>query len=205
MTGSGLVSEINQYASSTGTPTTVLRKTLITYGSWSNGPPANCASVQFVVVKYSWCAVSVLDGSGNVLSETRYTYDEYSPQATTNTPQWTSITGSRGNQGTTISTALSLPNGQSGAFGSSLTTHFHYYDAPGNVYQSQDANGQSTTCGSTAAQGNTTKSCGNSSTTSYTLPISGLSSSASTTYDCIGGVATGVTDLNGNSSSIRLQ
>ncbi len=197
--GSGLVSQINQYAYSSGAPTTLLRQTTIQFGSWSNGPPSGCVGLINNVASVP-CVVSVLDGNSNLLSETRYTYDEYSPQPTTGTPQQGGIFGSRGNP-TTISTALSLNNGQYGQFASSLTTHFQYYDT-GNLYKSQDANGQWTTYNySTAAQGNTTKSCGNSFPTSYTLPISGLSSSASITYDCIGAVVTSTTDINGNTAN----
>ncbi len=178
---SGLVAEVDQSAYGSA-PGSTIRSTYISYASLGNNIFDHPASV------------TVTDGgpSGHVLSKTTYTYDEYTPQASTGTPQHGSITGSRGNATTIQSTIIGA---------TTLTRHFKYYDT-GTLYQSQDVNGQWTTYNyDTTAQGNSTRSCGNSFPTSVTLPISGLSSLASTTYDCIGGVATAATDLNGNSGS----
>jgi RHS repeat-associated protein len=181
--GSGLVSETDNYAYSSGVPSTLIRKTLIGYTTLGN----NITDRPGRIITY--------DGNNKVLSQTGYAFDEYSTyplQPTTGTPQQGSISGARGNVTTIVSTVTGT---------TALTRHFAYYDT-GNVYKSYDVNGQITTYNySTAAQGNSTKSCGNSFPTSVTLPISGLSSSASTTYDCIGGVVTAATDLNGNSGS----
>jgi len=180
----GLVTEVDQSAYGSA-PGSTIRSTYISYASLGNNIFDHPASV------------TVTDGgpTGHVLSKTTYTYDEYTTyplQQTTNTPQHNSISGSRGNATTIASTVIET---------TTLTRHFAYYDT-GNVYKGYDVNAAVTTYNySTTAQGNTTKSCGNSFPTSYTLPISGLSSSASTTYDCIGGVATAATDLNGNSGS----
>jgi RHS repeat-associated protein len=178
-----LVTESDEYAYASGTPTTLARKTVISYASLGNGIGDHPASVV------------VQDGSANVISTTNYGYDEYSTyplQPTTGTPQLVSITGSRGNA-TTVSNLVS---------GSTyLTKHSSYYDT-GNVYQSYDVDGAITTYNyGTAPQGNSTISCGNSFPTGFTLPITGLSTSASTTWNCFGGVATVLTDLNGNSTS----
>jgi RHS repeat-associated protein len=182
-TGSGLVNVRDIYAFSSGPPTTLIRHTVITYPTLGN----NITDQPGTVTTY--------DGNNSVLSQATYTYDEYSTyplQPTTGTPQHGTISGARGNPTTIASTVIGA---------TTLTRHFAYYDT-GNVYKSYDVNGQITTYNySTVAQGNSTKSCGNSFSTSVTLPISGLSSSASTTYDCIGGMATGATDLNGNSGS----
>ena len=181
--GSGLVTENDEYAYSSGAPTTLARKTLISYASLTNN----------IVDRPS--SVIVYDGGSHVLSQTAYTYDEYTTyplQSTTGTPQHNSISGSRGNSTTLASTVIGA---------TTLTRHFAYYDT-GNVYKDYDVNGQITTYNYDATvQGNSTRSCGNSFPTSVTLPISGLSSLASTTYDCIGGVSTAGTDLNGNSRS----
>jgi RHS repeat-associated protein len=201
-TGTGLATNIKEYAYSTGAPTTLLRQTSIFYGNYfTNQFGEGCTAMGNNIVDKA-CEVVVYDGSNNVLSKAIYNYDEYSTyplQPTTGTPQHGSISGSRGNL-TSVSTAISW-NPSTHAVSSWLTRHFKYYDT-GNVYQSQDVNTQWTTHNySTAVQGNTTKSCGNSFSTSYTLPISGLSSSASTTYDCIGGVVTNATDVNGSTST----
>jgi RHS repeat-associated protein len=175
-----LVTETDQYAYASGTPTTLARKSVISYASLGNGIVDHPSSVV------------VQDGSANVLSTTNYTYDEYSTyplQPTNGTPQHVSITGSRGNA-TTVSNLVS---------GSTyLTRHSSYYDT-GTIYQAYDVNGAVTTYNyDTTVQGNTTKSCGNSFVTGFTLPISNLSALASETWDCIGGVVTAVADLNGN-------
>lgn len=175
----GLATEVDQTAYGT-TPGSNIRSTYITYASLTNNIFDHPGTV------------TVTDGgpSGHVLSKTTYTYDEYSTyplQQTTGTPQHGSISGSRGNATTITSTVIGT---------TTLTRHFAYFDT-GNVYQVYDINGAVTTYN----YDNTAQSCGNSFVTSVTLPISGLSSQASTTYDCIGGVATAATDLNGNSSS----
>ena len=178
----GLITETDQYAYASGAPTVLARQTQILYSSLGN------------ILDHPG-SVIVYDGSGNVFSRTTYGYDEssYPVQPTTGTPQHTSVTGSRGN----VTTITSYINSST----STLSRHFQYYDT-GTLYKSFDVNGAVTTYNyDTTVQGNSTKSCGNSFPTGFTLPITGLSSSASTTWNCIGGVATAVTDLNGNSSS----
>ena len=174
----GLVTETDQYGYFAGFPGGLLQKTVISYASF--GEPAS---------------VVVTDLNGNTLSKSTYIYDEYSTyplQQTSGTPQHVSVTGSRGNATTIASTIISS---------TTLTKHFSYYDT-GNVYQAYDVNGAITTYAyGTATQGDSTISCGNSFSTSFTLPIAGLSSAASTTWNCVGGVATGSTDLNGKSIS----
>jgi hypothetical protein len=181
--GSGLINEMDTYALSSGSPTTLIRKVVIGYPTLGNNIIDEPASI------------TTYDGNNKVLSQTSYTYDEYSTyplQGTSGTPQHGSISGARGNATTITSTVIGT---------TTLTRHFAYYDT-GNVYKSYDVNGAVNTYNySSTAQGNSTQSCGNSFSTSVTLPISGLSSLASTTYDCIGGVITAVTDLNGNSTT----
>jgi RHS repeat-associated protein len=175
----GLLTSTSQTAWGAGAPGSMLRNTTYTYASLNNG----------IVDRIS--SVIVRDGSSGypTISQTNYTYDEGTPQATSGTPQHITITGHRGNP-TTISTLVG---------GSTwLTRHISYYDT-GTVYKTTDVNGAVTTYNyDTTAQGNTTKSCGNSFPTSVTLPITGLGTS--TVWDCVGGVATQSTDVNGNST-----
>jgi len=181
----GLVTEVDQSAYGSA-PGSTIRSTYISYASLGNNIYDHPASV------------SITDGgqSGHVLSKTTYTYDEYTTyplQQTTNTPQHGSISGSRGNATTIASTVIGT---------TTLTRHFAYYDT-GNVYKSYDVNGAITTYNydTTAWETNTTKSCGNSFATGLTLPISGLSTNAYTTWNCIGGVVIGSTDLNNNTTT----
>jgi RHS repeat-associated protein len=177
----GLLGKVDQYAYGSGAPGSLAQETRIGYDSLLGN-----------IVDHP-LSVKVYDGNSNLLSWTNYGYDEYSTyplQTTSGTPQHTSVTGSRGN-------ATTITNYSKAAGG--LTQHNSYYDT-GNVYQTYDVNGATSTYNYDAtAQGNSTKSCGNSFATSVNLPISGLSTS--TTWNCIGGVATAVTDLNGNSIS----
>ena len=177
--GAGLVTERDQYDYGTGGPGSPLRKTSISYANFGNA------------ISDRPSIVTVADGSGNTLSSTTYTYDEYSTyplQASSGTPQHQTVTNTRGNP-TTIVYAV--------AGAKTLTRHFSYYDT-GTVYQSYDVNGAITTnVYSTATQGNTTASCGNSFPTEIDLPISGLSTKVQ--WDCFGAVPLKVTDADGNS------
>src|SRR5689334_11150290 len=65
-----------------------------------------------------------------------------------------------------------------------LTNHFEYYDT-GTVYKSYDVNGAITTYKYPDAN----STCGNAFATGFTLPITGLSILASTTWNCVGAVA----------------
>ena len=180
----GLVTEVDQ-SSYGSAPGSTMRSTYISYASLANNIFDHPASV------------TITDGgpSGHVLSKTTYTYDEYTTyplQPTTNTPQHNQHLRLARQRYHVASTVIGT---------TTLTRHFAYYDT-GNVYKSYDVNAAITTYNyDTAVQGNSTKSCGNSFPTSVTLPISGLVIFGIDTYDCIGGVATAATDLNGNSSS----
>jgi RHS repeat-associated protein len=169
--GYGNVTETDQYDFGGSTPT---QKTLIAYDSTlGNGIVDHPSSV------------IVEDGANNLKSKTTYAYDETTPQATSGTPQHVAVicnpgyTKCRGNT-TTVTTYSSAT--------STLIRSIKYYDT-GNVYQSQDVNGQWTTF--------TYGACGNSFLTSVSMP---LSLSKSMTWNCTGGVATSATDENGKVS-----
>jgi hypothetical protein len=177
----GLVTEVDQYAYGSGAPGALLRKTLISYGSW-NG--TQCVSLGNNILDRP-CQTIVQDGSANVIAKTAYAYDEYAVSANSGTPpQHQGVTGSRGNL-TTV-TSYSSTNG-------SLSRHFNYYDT-GTVNVATDVNGAQTTYGYSAS------SCGYSFPTSITLPVTGLSRSMA--YNCTGGVMTSGTDENSKVTSL---
>lgn len=89
---SGLPTEEDDYGYGLGAYGGLLRKTLITYASLSNGILDKPATV------------TVEDGSNNVWAKTTYTYDEdINSLAASGSPQLKSVSGSRGNV-TTITT-----------------------------------------------------------------------------------------------------
>jgi len=178
----GMVTEVDEYAYGSGAPGALVRKTLTTYASLTNGIVSKPASV------------TVEDGSGTIKSQTTFCYDEGtpsgttscaaagSPTATSGTPQHVSITGSRGN----LSTTTSLVSGST-----ILAKTFTYYDT-GNINVATDVNGAQTTLNYGSG------SCGNSFPTSVSEP---LSLSESIVWNCTGGVATSATDENGKTAS----
>jgi RHS repeat-associated protein len=179
----GMVTEVDEYAYGSGSPGALVRKTLTTYASLTNGIVSNPASV------------TVEDGSGNIKSQATYCYDEGtpsgtttcnaagSPTATSGTPQHVSIMGSRGN----LTTTTSLVSGTT-----VLAKTSTYYDT-GNMKVVTDVNGAQTTFNYGSG------SCGNSFATSVSEP---LSLSRSVFWNCTGAVATSATDENGNTASI---
>jgi RHS repeat-associated protein len=180
----GLVTEKDEYAYGSGAPGSIVRKTLTSYASLTNGIVNRPASV------------TVEDGSSNVKAKTTYCYDEATPSGTTTcgstgaptatsgTPQHVAVTGSRGN----TTTITSLVQGST-----ILGKTFTYYDT-GNVLTATDVNGAITTY--TYGSGT---SCGNSFVTSVSEP---LSLSRSMVWNCTGGVETSVTDENSQIVSI---
>jgi hypothetical protein len=166
----GLVTERDEYAYGVGAPGSLTRKTLTTYASLGNGIVNRPATV------------TVQDGSGNVKSQTTYTYDQGTITPTSGTPQHVSVTGSRGN----LTTASYLVQGTT-----TLSKTYTYYDT-GTVNTATDVNGAQTT------YNYGTGSCGNSFVTSVSEP---LSLSRSMTWNCTGGVELTVTDENGRTAS----
>jgi RHS repeat-associated protein len=141
---SGLVTETDEYAYGSGSPGSIVRKTLTTYASLGNGIVSMPSSI------------TVEDGSGNIGAEVSYAYDSGSVIATSGTPQHVSITGSRGNA-TTINSFYET--------GRALVRNYTYYDT-GNVSVATDVNSAQTTY--TYGSG----SCGNSFPTSVAEPLS---------------------------------
>jgi len=172
----GLVTDDKEYnygvtlGAAPGT-TDLVRETAISYASLGNYIDNRPASVTV----YDWSS-----GTKTTLAGTTYLYDGTAVTATTGTPQQVPITGSRGNL-TSLYTYTS-----STAF---LSSTFTNYDT-GNPYVATDVNNAQTTY--VYGSG----SCGNSFSTTINEP---LSLSRSMTWNCTGGVATQVTDENGNS------
>ncbi len=170
----GLATEDKEYdygvtTGSAPSSTYLRRDTVTTYASLGNG----------IVNKPS--SVTVKDGLGNVVAESTLSYDQTGVTTTTNTPQHTAVSGSRGNL-TTLS-----QNVQPGV---NLSRTFTYYDT-GTVNVSSDVNNAQTTY--------TYGACGNSFPTQISLP---LSLSRSMAWNCTGGVMTSSTDENGQASSM---
>ncbi len=164
----GLVTEKDEYAYGSGAPGALVRKTLTTYATLTNGIFNRPATV------------TVQDGSGNTKSQTTYTYDQGTVTSTSSTPQHVAVSGSRGNT-TTISY---LVQGST-----SLSKTYTYYDT-GNLSTATDVDGEVTTY--TFGSGT---SCGNSFATSVSKPYNSLSRSA--TWNCTGSVQASATDENG--------
>jgi len=183
--GYGLLTEQDDYDYASGTPTTILRKNLITYATLNNSISSMPATVK------------VQDGSGATKSQTTYCYDEGtpsgtttcaatgSPTATTGTPQHINVTGSRGNA-TTIAYLTQGAN----TIGKKLT----YYDT-GMPKTTTDPNGATTTYNYADA----TSTCGNAFPTSKTEPVGSMTQSY--TWNCTGAVMTQITDENGKNAT----
>ncbi|HEY2459886.1 MAG TPA: RHS repeat-associated core domain-containing protein [Candidatus Acidoferrum sp.] len=166
----GLETEEDDYDFASGTPTVLLRKTLITYASLGNGIVDHVASR------------TIQDGSGTQKSQTSIFYDETATVSPVNTPtpQHVSISGSRGN-------ATTIKSWVQGA--TTLNKTFTYFDT-GNIQNAADVNGALTSY----AFSSLAASCGNSFPTGILEP---LSLSKGFTWNCIGGVQTSVSDENG--------
>jgi RHS repeat-associated protein len=143
----GLGTEKDEYGYGAGAPGSLVRKTLVTYASLSNGI-VNAPS-----------EVLVEDGSGNVKSETLSYYDQTTTTTTSGTPQHITFTGSHGNL-TTLQQFTSAS--------ASLTKTFTYFDT-GNVQTATDYN--------LAQTAYTYGDCGNSFPTSVLEPVGSMSTS----------------------------
>jgi RHS repeat-associated protein len=150
--------------------TKLVRETTISYAGLGNGIVGKPQSV----TTNDWTS-----GTSTRIARTSYSYDQGTPTGTSGTPQHTTISGSRGNLTTyTISTST----------GASISKTITYYDT-GNPNVATDVNGALTTY--VYGSG----SCGNSFPTTINEP---LNLSRYLSWNCTGGVATQVTDENGN-------
>ena len=160
----GAVTERDEYAYGAGMPGPIVRKKLASFAPLGNG------------INDRPSTTTVEDGSGNIVAQTSYSYDQAAVQSTSGTPQHVAITGSRGNA-TTVAYWVSPSK--------TLSKTFTFFDT-GNVQTATDINSAPTTFAYGA--------CGNSFLTSVLEP---LSLSKSSTWNCTGGVQTSITDESG--------
>jgi RHS repeat-associated protein len=165
----GSPTEEDDYDYGVGTVGALVKKTAITYASLTNitGFPQQ---------------ITVTNGSGTVVSETKYNYGD-AVTGTSGTPQHTTPPGSRGN-------ALSVNLYTQGT--TNLTQSTTYFDT-GNARTTTDVNGATTTFN----YSNSTDTCGNSFPTSVSEPLSLLKSM---TWKCTGGVQ--LTSVDENNQTI---
>jgi RHS repeat-associated protein len=154
-----------------GAPGALLKKTVITYASLGNNITALRQQV------------TVTNGAGTTISQTKYNYDGTSVVATSGTPQQITVSGSRGN----LTSVNYYTNGST-----FLTKSFTYFDT-GNVQTTTDVNGAQTTY--------STFTCGNAFPTSVSEP---LNLSRSMTWNCAGGVQLTSVDENNQTTTVAL-
>lgn len=177
----GLIHEVDEYDYGQAAVGSLIRKTITNYAALGNNIADRPSSVY------------IADSGNNAKALTTYGYDESAlatPSGTT--PQWVSITGSRGN----LTTVTAQANAST-----SLYRKYTYYKT-GMLSTSTDVSTSSTTNGATTTYnysitGNA--DCGNSFVTSISEPVASMSRSF--TWDCNGGVLLSVLDENGKTSS----
>src|SRR5207247_4475858 len=130
----GLPTEVDEHAYGSGSPGSLVRKTLATYATLENNISDRPASIAVYAA-----------GSSSPSSQTTYTYDQGSVTATSGTPQHISVSGSRGNPTTTTYSITSS---------TTISTTTTYFDT-GTVNVATDSNNNRTTYGYGSA------SCGN--------------------------------------------
>lgn len=158
----GLPRELDEYTWGS----VLVRKTLIAYASLGNG------------IKDRPSVITIQEADNTKRAEITFLYDETTPTATTGTPQWVSVTGSRGN-------ATTIKYWVVGTTTRNRT--FTYFDT-GNVKSMTDVNAQITNYAYDST------GCANSLLTTVTPPITSLARSMA--WDCTGGVVTSTTDEN---------
>ncbi len=181
----GLLTEEDDYDYPSGT--TLLRKVLTPYTTIG-------VNLAFKPYQVTVCSPSGSDsrcgGTGTVVSQTTYSYDQGTPLTSTGTPQHVSTSPYRGNL-TTVSSLVAGSTTQSKTF--------TYWDT-GMVNTATDVNGALTTY----SYSNATSTCGNAFATGSKVTGSGLPSAGLTrtyAWNCLGGVQTSVIDENGNTTS----
>jgi RHS repeat-associated protein len=180
----GLIQEVDEYDYGQGAVGGIIRKTITAYkAGLSNG---------IVDRPYT---VTIKDSGNNAKALTTYGYDETTPLTPSGTtPQWVSVSGSRGNLTSVTAQANGTVN---------LYRKYTYYNT-GMLATSTDVSTSSSTNGAQTTYtydntGTPSHSCGNSFVTSISEPVGSMSRSF--TWDCNGGVLLSVTDENGKVSS----
>ena len=178
----GLIHEVDEYDFGSAAVGSLIRKTITAYTALGNGIADRPSSV------------TIKDSGSVVKAYTAYGYDETTPSTPSGTtPQWVSVSGSRGN----LTSVNAQANGTT-----NLYRKYTYYNT-GMLNTSTDVSTSSTTNGASTtynydSTGSPSHSCGNSFVTSISEPVASMSRSF--TWDCNGGVLLSVTDENGNTS-----
>jgi RHS repeat-associated protein len=177
-----------EYGYGSGAPGALVRTTVTTYNAGSAYVSANLLGLPLVK--------SVTDGSGNLIAQTAYNYDETTPQANSGMIQYQApATSARGNA-TSIVQWLHDPLGIQNP--TTLTRQLQY-DVAGNVIQSVDQRGVCTQR-NYADSGNTYALP--TTVTVYTgLNCTGTPMSLNTVYDYNIGRPTSATDPNGQTTT----
>jgi RHS repeat-associated protein len=182
--GTGLVTDVYDYDFGSAAPGLLMRHTQTSYNTLTGNifyDPSNPSTSYQVTLYNRPASVSVYDGSSptpNLLSRTAYAYDETTPSTTSGTPQHVQVTGSRGNP--TMITYL--------VQGSTTLNKTKSYFDTGTTNVETEVGGRTP---HTYTYG--TGSCGNSFPTKIT---DALGFFKTFTWDCNGGLSTGVTDEN---------
>jgi RHS repeat-associated protein len=171
----GMPTESDDYDYGAGAPGALIKKVLIAYASLGN---IN-AFQQQVTVCNGTSTSSACNGTGTVVSQTSYNYDETALTPTSGTPQQTTVSGLRGNL-----TTVTYPVGTSAA------SHNTYFDT-GMLNASTDSDGAVTSY----SFPDNVSTCGNAFPTKANEP---LSMSRFFAWNCTGGVMTTLTDENSN-------
>jgi len=176
----GGLTEQDDYDYGSGSPGSLLRKTIVTFASLGN----ITAFRQTVTVCNGTGSSPSCNNTGTVVSQTTYNYDETGVVAPTNqpTPQHTTASSSRGNL-----TSINYPVGN-------LKATLTYFDT-GNPQTSKDVNGGTNTFN----YGALTATCGNAFPTGVTEAISALTQSY--TWNCTGGVQLTSVDENNQTAA----
>jgi RHS repeat-associated protein len=179
--GANLPSEVDEYDFGTSPHGGLLRKTLVTYASLSNGIGALPASI------------TVQDGIGNQKFQQTFLYDETAVTGTTSVPQHAAITGSRGNQ-TTLTQWVS-------STATALTTHFTFDDT-GNMLTRTDPAGNQTQYSYQDSFSDSQNRFSLAYLTQVTQPSTGsVAHVTKTQYEPNTGLQTATWDLNNNQTT----
>jgi RHS repeat-associated protein len=169
----GVPTESDDYDFGPSAPGPLIKKVLATYASLGN---IN-AFQQLVTVCNGTSTSSACNGTGTVVSQTTYNYDESAVSSNIGTtPQHVTVSGSRGNL-----TSVDYPAG-------GLISRSTYYDT-GAINATTDVN----LAVNTYAYPDNISTCGNAFPTSITEP---LSLTRSMTWNCIGGLQLTAKDEN---------
>jgi len=180
----GLLTEEDDYDYAHGTPTTILKKKVITYASLGSvvNMPATVA-----ICSPGGTSTSCNGSSGVPVAQTTYTYDQGTLTPSSGTPQHNCASNGCSGNVTTIARLVQGSN--------TLNSTYTYYDT-GMMKTFTDVNGAVFTFNYPDAN----STCGNAFPTSITEPLGNMSRSM--TWNCSGGVQLTSTDENSKTTTV---